>query len=568
LTKRKKQKLPPWGYAFTDNNVLLSADVKLSLNTYHTHRNLNSIILGVPGTGKTRGFLLPNLLQGNTSYVITDPKGEILRASGKFLSAMGYEIKVFNLIDMKNSGNYNPFDYVYNNDGSIDYNAVKKMVTVLMKNVAGKSDKSGGGDPYWDMQAEKVITAIAILLLEEGAKSQRNFAAVADKMRGFQTNPNEKDKEFKSELDKEFEALERHNPRSLGVMFYKEFKQSSNKGLQSIISVANSKLQYFEFPDVRNLTFTDTLGLETVGDKKTAMFILISSSDSSFNFLAAMMYTQMFDILFNRANFKYGGALPIHVRFLLDEFANVGEIPAFEDLIATMRSMNISANVILQDLAQLKKMYKESWGTINACCDTLLFLGGTDVDTNERISKLLGKETIDVKGQNRTKGARQSSTSENNSILGRELLTPDEVGRMPDEDCIVQVRGYNPFYCKKCDLLSHPNYRYSGLADKRNAYDWREVKTLIAPSYTAEEETQIKAQKKIFVKKSVIKTALYLRNDDVLSPAGTDDILDFVSQEASKIDILSGGGTEYDLDFGIYTDIGGFSFSERQNEYK
>jgi type IV secretion system protein VirD4 len=264
-----------------------------------------------------------------------------------------------------------------------------------------------------------------------------------------------------------------------------EFKQGSEKTLQSVISVANSKIQDFNLPNVKNLTHCDTLNLETLGDndRKIALFIIIPSSDTTFNFLAAMMYTQMFDILYKRANFKYGGRLPVHVRFLLDEFANLGQIPDFENLIAKMRSMVISVNIILQSISQLKKLYEKSWDTIIASCDSFLFLGGQDETTLELVSKRLGKETIDIVSHNRTRG-RQSSTSENNSLHGRELLTPDELVRIDNSDCILFVRGYNPFYSKKYDLTSHPNYMYTGRSSPENAYDYRNVKSLTMPKLT------------------------------------------------------------------------------------
>ncbi|GHU56653.1 conjugal transfer protein TraG [Clostridia bacterium] len=482
----KKQARPP-NSAVIDNNIILANDVKMSLNTRQHGLNLNCLIVGGSGTGKTRYYLLPNLLNANTSYVITDPKGEILRSTGTFLKKMGYDIKVFNLIDMRNSSNYNPFNYVYDDKGRVEPNYVKKMIKVLMKNVGGKD--SGGKDPFWDDMAEKLISAISFYLLEEGRKSERNFAKVADIMRLIElSEPKKGEEEKKSEIDIMFEKLAEVNPQSQAVLNYREFQQGGKgKMAQSIVAVANSKLQSFNLPSVSNLTFTDTLGLETIGDRKTAMFIIIPASDTTFNFLAAIMYTQMFDILYNRANFKYSGRLPVHVRFLLDEFANVGQIPDFQSLISTMRSMEISVNVILQAISQLKELYEKSWETIVGNCNSYVFLGSPEMSTLEDMSKRLGKETIDVQGKNRTKG-KQSSTSENNSILGRELLTPDEIGKLDNKYTIVVARGQNPFISEKYKLERHPNYIYTEQYDPKNAFDYSSVKTLLAPKKRSKDE--------------------------------------------------------------------------------
>ena len=465
-----------------DNNIILTNDVMMSLNTRQTQRNLNVMICGGSGTGKTRGYIIPNLLNANTSFCITDPKGEIYASCATFLKRMGYKIKVFNIDEMLYSSNYNPFNYVYDSDGKLDYNSVKKMINVLMRNVGGGKENSGG-DPFWDMSAEKLITAIAILLLEEGAKSQQNFAAVAEKMRAIEFPTDPKDVDFKSTLDREFEALEAVNPESLGVLLYREFKQGAGKTMKSVISVANSKIQDFNLPSIKNLTHCDTLNLEKIGDEKTALFIIIPASDTTFNFLAAMMYTQMFDLLYKRAFSRPEKRLSIHVRFLLDEYANVGQIPDFDNLISTMRSVEISVSIILQAVSQLKKLYEKSWETIIASCDSFLFLGGQEDTTLKLISERLGKETIDITNRGRSRG-RQSSTSLNDALHGRELLTPDEVAKMDNRDCILLVRGYPPFYSKKYNLLSHPNYMYSSLFSPEFIYDTRSVHTLLLPKQT------------------------------------------------------------------------------------
>jgi type IV secretion system protein VirD4 len=419
---------------------------------------------------------------------VTDPKGELLRSCGTFLKKLGYKIKVFNLDDMRHSSNYNPFNYVYDTQMNLDYNAVKKMIKVLMRNVGG-GEKNKGSDPFWDTSAEKLITAITILLLEEGGKSQQNFATVAEKMRLIEFPADPKDTDFKSELDKEFDVLEANNPDSLGVLLYREFKQGAGKTMKSVISVANSKLQDFNLPNVKHLTHCDNLELEKLGDEKTALFIIIPASDTTFNFLAAIMYTQMFDILYERALSRPTKRLAIHVRFLLDEFANVGQIPDFDNLITTMRSMGISANIILQSISQLKKLYDDnSWETIIAGCDSFLFLGGQDETTLKFVSDKLGKETIDIVTKGRTKSYRQNSTNENNALHGRELLTADELAKLDNDDCVLFVRGYNPFYSKKYTLENHPNYMYTAMADEKFAYDLQTVKTVVIERLTPTEK--------------------------------------------------------------------------------
>lgn len=489
-TKPKDKKRPP-NTAQIDNNIILTADVLLSLNDYATNRNLNVLIDGGPGTGKSRGYIIPNLLNANASFCITDPKGELLRCCGTFLKRLGYKIKIFNLDNMQNSSNYNPFNYVYDSEGKLDYNAIKKMITVLMKNVAGGDSKNKSSDPYWDTSAEKLITSIAILLLEEGAKSQQNFATVAEKMRNIEFPTDPKDTNFKSKLDMEFDILEDKNPESLGVLLYREFKQGAGKTMKSVISVANSKLQDFNLPNVKNLTHCDNIGIETLGDKdqKTALFIIIPASDTSFNFLAAMMYTQMFDILYQKALSLPKKRLLTHVRFLLDEFANVGTIPGFDNLITTMRSMGISANVVVQSIAQLETMYDENrWKTVIAGCDSFLFLGGQDEPTLDYVSKRLGKETIDIVSRGQTKSYRQNSTNVNNALHGRELLTTDELAKLDNANCILFVRGYNPFYSKKYSLEDHPNYEYTALYDEKLAYDVLGIETVTLPKMTPAEK--------------------------------------------------------------------------------
>jgi type IV secretion system protein VirD4 len=492
--KRKKKEY------VVDNNVILTDEVKMSLNTRQTRKNLNVMVIGGSGSGKSRFYVKPNLMQANTSYVCTDPKGELLRSTGKMLEGYGYDIRVFNLIDMAHSNNYNPFEYIYDVDGNYSATAVIKMVNVLMKNT---SKENSGGDQFWDDSTKALLAALCFYLVECEDKSRQNFSEVMKLLKKAEVK--EGDEAYMSDLDLIFDALE--NPdkyteeaekldervKNLNLIdlakrdkkpheymclkYYKDFKKAAGDTAKSILISTAVRLQAFNIPEVMDLTCCDNIHLETIGDRPTAMFIIIPSSDDTFNFLAAMMYTQLFDVLYDRANFKYGGRLPVHVRCLLDEFSNIGQIPRFEELLATMRSMEISANVIIQNLSQLKKMYKDSWENVLGNCDSLLFLGGQEPTTLEHISKTLGKETIDTRSHNRTRG-RQGSTSENDGILGRELMTVDELKTMKDNECILFVRGIFPFFCNKFKIERHSNYRLLEDFDDKNAYLIGDVKTV------------------------------------------------------------------------------------------
>ena len=418
--------------------------------------NLNQIILGGSGTGKSRFFVKPNLLQCNTSFVVTDPSGELVESCGKMLINHGYEIKVFNLNDMKHSSNYNPFHYLRDSTGKINSNNVIKMINVFMTNTKGEGNS---GDPFWDDATRLLLSALSFLLIETGTEEEQNFAGVLDLI--HKAKVIEGKEEEKSELDLMFDKRKEKAPKALSVQYYEEFKQAAGKTMQSILISTTTKLQYFKLENVRDLTHTDNIHLETLGDKPTALFIVIPSTDTTYNFLAAMMYTQLFDTLYDRAINHYHGRLPSHVRFILDEFANVGKIPEFEKILATCRKFEISAQVILQNLSQLKKMYKEGWEEFGGNCDTMIYLGGKDQFTNEYISKELGKETIDQQSINQTKG-KQGSSSYNNAILGRELATIDELSAMDNNDCIVMVRGLPPFFTHKFDIANHPRYAELG----------------------------------------------------------------------------------------------------------
>ena len=342
----------------TDNNILLTQEVRMSLNTRQHRENLNVLVIGGSGSGKSRFYVKPNIMQLNTSYVVTDPKGELLRSCGRLLKKAGYEIRIFNLIDMSHSNNYNPFNYIYDKDGNINKTYVMKMVNCLMKNT--KQEGTSGGDQFWDDSTKALTLAIAFYLLEKktdenGNSLDRNFSTVMKMMRLAEIS--EQDENHRSPLDDMMDELRTENPHSMAVSFYADFKKAPAETAKSILISAAVRFAAFNLPEVADLTHTDNIHLDTLGDRKTALFIIIPSSDATFNFLAAMMYTQLFDTLYDTANFKYGGRLPVHVRCLLDEFANVGTIPDFDKLLATMRSMEISANIIIQNLAQLKNCH-------------------------------------------------------------------------------------------------------------------------------------------------------------------------------------------------------------------
>ena len=483
--EKKKVKKSPKSPFETDNNILLTQEVRMSLNTRQHRENLNVLVIGGSGSGKSRFYVKPNIMQLNTSYVVTDPKGELLRSCGRLLKKAGYEIRVFNLIDMSHSNNYNPFNYIYDKDGNINKTYVMKMVNCLMKNT--KQEGTSGGDQFWDDSTKALTLAIAFYLLEKktdenGNSLDRNFSTVMKMMRLAEIS--EQDENHRSPLDEMMDELRAENPHSMAVSFYADFKKAPAETAKSILISAAVRFAAFNLPEVADLTHTDNIHLDTLGDRKTALFIIIPSSDATFNFLAAMMYTQLFDTLYDTANFKYGGRLPVHVRCLLDEFANVGTIPDFDKLLATMRSMEISANIIIQNLAQLKKMYDKSWEILTGNCDSLLFLGGQEASTLEAISKSLGKETIDVVSQNRTRSHKSPSTSENNSILGRELMTTDELKVMKPNECVLIVRALYPFFCHKFDIEKHQNYKYLEDSNKNYAYLIDDLHTEKAPDIT------------------------------------------------------------------------------------
>ncbi len=470
--KSGKKKVPEKEKANTADEPIIVEEKKLSISSIaektkkvqkiQAMLNLNMLILGGSGTGKSRFFVKPNIMQCNTSFVVTDPSGELIQSCGKMLERMGYEIKVFNIDNMEYSCNYNPFHYINDTNGKYDENAVIKMINTFMVNTKGEGQ---GGDPFWEDCTRLLLSAVCFLLVETAPEEERNFSNVLDII--HKAKVIEGKEEEKSEFDAMFDERKSNDPNALSVQYYDEFKQAAGKTMQSILISTTTRLQCFKLAKIRNLTCMDNIGLDTLGDKKTALFIIIPSTDSTYNFLAAMMYSQLFDSLYRVAISKYHGRLPVHVRFICDEFANTGKIPEFEKILATCRKFEISVQVILQNLSQLKRLYEKSWEEIPGNCDTTIFLGGKDQTNNEYIMKELGKETIDTMNVNKTK-SKQGSTSYNDGILGRELMQLDELATMPNNECLVLIRGMRPFRTDKFDLVNHPRYSMLDEADKQH----------------------------------------------------------------------------------------------------
>lgn len=488
-----------------DNTIILTQDVKIDLNTRFHRRNLNIMILGGSGAGKSRFFVKPNLMQMNTSYVVTDPSGELLQSCGKMLKLHGYDVKVFNLMAMENSNNYNPFAYLRDFNGEYSDNNVIKMVDVLMRSTKDKD--SQGGDQFWEDSAKALISAIAFFLVEVGSPEEQNFPSVMALLKLAEAR--EGDENFQSPLDIMFADLKESNPDSMAVKYYTDFKKAGAETAKSILISCAMRLQQFNLPKVRNLTYTDNIDLRTIGDKKTALFIILPTSDPTFNFLAAMMYTQLFDMLYSAAIQKHKGRLPYHVRCILDEFANIPAIPGFEELLATMRKFEVSANIIIQNISQLKKMYKDSYEGLIGNCDEFLFLGGQEQETLKFVSEKLGKETIDIVNHGKTRG-RQGSSSENDAILGRELMTTEEVNVMPPDDCVLFVKASYPFYGKKYNIEKHPNYKFLEDFDKKNAFDIDNLHTLKFPI----EEDAEKAEETLYTEDMEDDDEVYMNEID------------------------------------------------------
>lgn len=427
-------------------NKILTQNVSVGLDGRKHRRNLNTLVCGGSGAGKTRFFAKPNLCQANSSYVVLDPKGELLRDTGNLLSAKGYDIKVLDLINMERSHCYNPFVYLRSD------NDIQRLVTNLFKNTTPKGSQSQ--DPFWDQAATMLLLALIFYLHYEAPPEEQNFPMVMEMIRAGEVR--EDDETYKSALDILFERLEMRNPEHIALKYYRSYHSGSGKTLKSIQITLISRLEKFNLESLASITQNDELELWSIGEKKTAIFAIIPDNDSSFSFLVGMLYTQLFQQLYYQADVIHGGRLPVHVHFLMDEFANVALPDEFDKLLSTMRSREISVSIIIQNLAQLKALFEKQWESIVGNCDEFLYLGGNEQSTHEYVSKLLGKETIDTNSYGQSKG-RNGSYSTNWQLAGRELMTPDEVRMLDNRYALLFIRGERPVEDLKFDILKHPN---------------------------------------------------------------------------------------------------------------
>lgn len=443
-----------------EKNMLFTQTERMSLDTRQTFRNNNVLIIGGSGSGKTRFYVKPNLMQMHSSYVVTDPKGSLVKECGKMLADNGYKVRILDLINMETSDKYNPFNYLK------DEKDILKLITNLITNTNAPHSKSAGD--FWEKSETALLLALFSYVFFEAAPEERNIGTVMQMIRLAEVKEDEE--EFQSALDIMFEELKAGQPDHFACKQYDIYKLAAGKTAKSILVSLGVRLSAFYIKALEDLVSDDTMELDTIGSEKTALFVIISDSDRTFNFMAAIMYQQLFDLLFYKADNEYGGRLPFPVRFLLDEFANIGRIPNFEIFIATMRSREVSVNVVLQNVAQLKGVYKDHWETITGNCDTLLFLGGKEQSTLEYISKMIGKTTLDNRNINESRG-QNGSYSLNYQILGRDLITPDEVGRLEGTECILSLRGEKPFRSRKFEIEKHSSYKLLSDYDQANTYD-------------------------------------------------------------------------------------------------
>ena len=449
-----------------ENNVILTETERLTMNSRPKApkyaRNKNVIVIGGSGSGKTRFYVKPNLMQmtDHVSYVVTDPKGTIIVECGKMLVNGGYRIKVLNTINFKKSMHYNPFHYIRSEKD------ILKLVNTIIANTKGEGEKST--EDFW-VKAERLLySALIGYIWYEAPEEEQNFSTLLEFINASETR--EDDEEFKNAVDELFEELEAENPEHFAVRQYRKYKLAAGKTAKSILVSCGARLAPFDIKELRDLTAYDELELDTLGDEKTALFLIMSDTDGTFNFLISMIYTQMFNLLCEKADDVYGGRLPVHVRCLIDEAANIGQIPNLEKLVATIRSREISACLVLQAKSQLKAIYKDNADTIIGNMDSQIFLGGTEQTTLKDLNAILGKETIDMYNTGQSKGS-QESYNMNYQKLGKDLMTMDELAVMDGSKCIVQVRGVRPFLSDKYDLTQHPNYKLTADYDKRNYFD-------------------------------------------------------------------------------------------------
>ena len=447
---------------FSDNIILTKTERLMMSNRPpdpKNARNKNVLVVGGSGSGKTRFWLKPNLLQCHSSYVVTDPKGTIVLECGQAMLKNGYKVKILNTINFKKSMHYNPFSYVHSEKD------ILKLVTTLMTNTKGEGS---GGDPFWEKSERLLLTALIAYLHYEAPVEEQNFATLLEMLNTMQVL--EDDEEYQNPVDLLFEDLGKKKPNSFAVRQYKLYKLAASKTAKSILISCGARLAPFDIQELRDLTMYDELQLDTLGDKKTVLFLIMSDTDSTFNFLISMVYTQLFNLLCDKADDVYGGKLPIHVRCLIDECANIGQIPNLEKLVATIRSREISACLVLQAKSQLKAIYKDNADTIIGNMDSQIFLGGSEPGTLKDLSEMLGKETIDAFNTSDTRG-NSPSYGTNYSKLGHELLSRDEIAVLDGGKCILQLRGVRPFLSDKYDLTQHPNYKLTSDYNPKNTFD-------------------------------------------------------------------------------------------------
>ena len=447
---------------FADNIILTKTERLMMSNRPpdpKNARNKNVLVVGGSGSGKTRFWLKPNLLQCHSSYVVTDPKGSIVVECGNALLKNGYKLKILNTINFKKSMHYNPFAYVHSEKD------ILKLVTTLMTNTKGEGS---GGDPFWEKSERLLLTALIAYLHYEAPVEEQNFATLLEMLNTMQVL--EDDEEYQNPVDLLFEELAKKKPNSFAGRQYKLYKLAAGKTAKSILISCGARLAPFDIQELRDLTMYDELQLDTLGDKKTALFLIMSDTDSTFNFLISMVYTQLFNLLCDKADDQYGGKLPVHVRCLIDECANIGQIPQLEKLVATIRSREISACLVLQARSQLKAIYKDNADTIVGNMDSQIFLGGSEPTTLKDLSEMLGKETIDAFNTSDTRG-NSPSYGTTFQKMGHELLSRDELAVLDGGKCILQLRGVRPFLSDKYDLTQHPNYKLTSDYDPKNTFD-------------------------------------------------------------------------------------------------
>lgn len=459
-----KKDIKPYIDPVFRNNIPLTKTECITMNSRPKNpkyaRNKNILVVGGSGSGKTRFFVKPSLMQMHSSYVVTDPKGELLLSCGKLLQRGGYKIKVLNTINFKKSMRYNPFAYIRSEKD------ILKLVNTIIMNTKGDGEKAA--EDFWTKSERLFYSALIGYIFYEAPEEEKNFTTLLEMINASEAR--EDDLEFQSPVDLMFQRLEEKDPEHFAVRQYKKFLLSAGKTRSSILISCGARLAPFDIRELRELLEKDEMELDTIGDRKTALFVIISDTDDTFNFVVSILYTQLFNLLCDKADDVYGGRLPVHVRCLLDEFANIGQIPKFEKLIATIRSREISASIILQSQSQLKAIYKENADTIVGNCDSFLFLGGKEKTTLKEVSEILGKETIDSFNTSETRG-RELSHGLNYQKLGKELMTQDEIAVMDGGKCILQIRGVRPFFSDKYDITAHPNYKYLSDYDKKNSFD-------------------------------------------------------------------------------------------------